>query len=324
VIRRSGAITGGPPDGVHICRSQSIGHSSGALPYTKRDRAKATGLHEHRLRFFAMISEGLSQPTPMLSTWLREVQFALGRAGSGRDAARLLAHTGYFHLANRGYVSDRPGTASLKISVGYHSRQLTLRTGRIGDLFTLYEVLAFNAYHISPTLIVPDKVETIIDCGANIGLTSLYFASAYPCARIYSVEADPENFAVLTSNAAGESRILPIHGCIVSRSQSTVRFDNQRPAYARKLGTSGIRVPAITLDALLNTHGIRRVDLLKMDIEGAEREVLAEGQYLRSVQHLIVELHNGYSFSDFSEAVAIHGLHARYPDEKCRLVTAHR
>jgi FkbM family methyltransferase len=124
----------------------------------------------------------------------------------------------------------------------------------------------------------------------------------YPDARIISVEAD---FDVLTSNVAGEPRIFPIHGCIVPRLQSTVLFDNQGPAYSRRLGVSGIRVPAIMLDALLKTRAIRRVDLLKLDIEGAEREVLAKGRYLDSVQNVIAELHGNYSFSDFREAVAI-------------------
>ena len=261
----------------------------------------------------------------MLSSWFREVQFALGRTGNVRDTGRLLAHTAHFHLANKGVMNDRRGAMSIEISIGDQVRQLTLRTGRIGDLFILYEVLAFNAYRIPPPLIAPDKVETIIDCGANIGMASLYFASAYPAARIYGVEADPENFAVLRSNTAGEPRIVPIHGCIVPTPQDTVLFNNHGPAWGRKLGDrDGIHVPAISLDALLAAHGIARVDLLKMDIEGAEREVLAEGSYLRSVQHVIAELHNDYSFSDFRAAVATHGLRARYPDKECRAVTAHR
>jgi FkbM family methyltransferase len=214
---------------------------------------------------------------------------------------------------------------SINISIGNQVRQLTLRTGRIGDLYILYEVLAFNAYRISPTLVAPDKVETIIDCGANIGMTSLYFASAYPTARIYSVEADPENFAILETNTIGEPRIVPIHGCIVPIPQDTVSFNNQGPAWGRKLcGSYGIEVPAITLDALLAKHGIARVDLLKMDIEGAEREILATGDYLGTVQHVVAELHNHYSFSDFSAAVAKHGLRARSPDKEGQAVTAHR
>jgi FkbM family methyltransferase len=237
----------------------------------------------------------------------------------------LLAHTTHFHLANRGVVKDRLQTISINILIGSELRQLTLRTGRIGDLFVLYEVLAFDAYRVSPKLIPPDKIETIVDCGANVGLTALYFASLYPRARIYSVEACPQNFSLLKLNVKCEPRITPIHACVVSVPQAAVLFDNRGPAWGRKLGDNGIRVPALTLDELLEGQAITRVDLLKMDIEGAERAVLATGDYLNAVQHLVVELHDNYSFSNFSAAVGRYGLRSRRPDQnECRAISAHR
>jgi FkbM family methyltransferase len=260
----------------------------------------------------------------LLSSLFREAQFAFNHTRSIHDAGRLLAHTAYFHVANKGVVADWSVPLSISVSIGSDVRPLTLRTGTIGDLFILYEVLAFQAYHIPAHLIPPDKVETIIDCGANIGVTSLYFASVYPKATIYSVEADPENFALLRRNTASEPRIHPIHACIVSTPQSSVSFNNRGPAWGRKLGNDGIAVPGITLDALFSAHAINRVDLLKMDIEGAEREVLAAGDYLGHVQHVIVELHDRYGFSDFNSAMRPHGLRARRPDSECLAITAHR
>jgi hypothetical protein len=44
----------------------------------------------------------------------------------------------------------------------------------------LYEVLAFNAYHIATSLLPADKVRVIVDCGANIGITSLFLGARYP------------------------------------------------------------------------------------------------------------------------------------------------
>jgi hypothetical protein len=92
------------------------------------------------------------------------------------------------------------------------SRQPTTLTLRpfAGDLFVLYEVLAFNAYHIASSLLLPDDVRIVVDCGANIGITSLFLAARYPRAKILSVEPHPENFALLKANVAAVPRIVPI------------------------------------------------------------------------------------------------------------------
>jgi FkbM family methyltransferase len=261
-----------------------------------------------------------------MRSWIREAKFAASRTGSARDGWRLLAHTAHFHLANRGFARDRVTKLPIKIMVGNDWRPLVLRTGSIGDLYILYEVMASDAYHISRDLVAPDTVKTIIDCGANIGLTSLYLASAYPLARVYSVEADPDNFTLLRENTSSETRIIPIHACVVATQQANAHFDNKGPAWGRKSGTigNGISVPAVTVDQLLSRYAIDRVDLLKMDIEGAEREVLAAGSYLDAVQHVVAELHNDYSFADFGRDVATHGLIARRPDDTGGPVTAHR
>jgi FkbM family methyltransferase len=261
-----------------------------------------------------------------MKSWIREARFAASRTANAREGFRLLAHTALFHLANRGLARDRATKLPIRVMVGDQWRPLILRTGRIGDLYVLYEVMASDAYHISPDLIAPDSVKVIIDCGANIGLTSLYLASSYPAARVYSVEADPDNFAMLRQNTESEPRIVPIHACIVPVPQATVCFDNRGPAWGRKSDAtgSGIVVPALTVDELLSRYAIDRVDLLKMDIEGAEREVLAAGKYLDAVQHVVAELHDGYSLVDFGRDVSAHGLIARPPNDAGGAVTAHR
>jgi FkbM family methyltransferase len=261
----------------------------------------------------------------MLGSWLQETRFALGRTGNWGDAARLLGHTAHFHLANRGILADASRTLPITVSIGDRRRRLAIRTGRIGDLFVLYEVLAAGVYRLSPALVAPAEVAAIIDCGANIGLTALYFAAAYPSARIYSVEADPESFALLKANTQAEPRIVPIHACIVAEPQETVTFDTRGPAWGRKAqGNVGVTVPATTLDELLSRHAIPRVDLLKVDIEGAERDVLAAGSYLDSVGNVVAELHGDFGFSDFAAAVGKHGLVARPPERDGGPVTAHR
>jgi FkbM family methyltransferase len=261
-----------------------------------------------------------------MKTWIREAQFAARCTENARECIRLLAHTAHFHLANRGLARDRLSRLPIKILVGKEWRPLVLRTGRIGDLYILYEVMASDAYYIKQDLIAPGTVKTIVDCGANIGLTSLYLASAYPLARVYSVEADPDNYAMLCENTATEPRIIPIHACVVATPRETVHFDNEGPAWGRKSGATqkGTSVPALTLDELLARYEMKCIDLLKMDIEGAEREVLAVGNYLDAVHHVVAELHDEYGFADFSKDVAAHGLIASPPTSLGGAVTAHR
>ena len=157
------------------------------------------------------------------------------------------------------------------------------------------------------------------------GLRGHFLSAGYPAARIYSIEADPENFSLLEKNTASEPRIRPIHACVVGARQATVTFSNEGPAWGRRrTAGSGTAVPGLTLDELLARFAISRIDLLKLDIEGGEREVLARGHYLDVVDHIVAELHYGYGFTEFQQDVEAHGLAARAADAKCGAITAHR
>ena len=142
----------------------------------------------------------------------------------------------------------------------------------------LYEVLASNAYHIAPSLLPADNVRVVVDCGANIGITSLFLAARYPGATILSVEPHPENFALLKTNVAEVPRIVPIRACVTGTPQSAVRFTTDRPAWGNRIATDdhGVLVPAITIEELCKQNGIEKIDLLKLDIEGARRTGLRE------------------------------------------------
>jgi FkbM family methyltransferase len=120
-------------------------------------------------------------------------------------------------------------------------------------------------------------VRVIVDCGANIGITSLFLAARYPGARILSVEPHPENFALLRTNVAQVPRILPIHACVTGASRSAVRFTTDQAAWGNRIAAHdrGVLVPAITIEELCEQNGIKKIDLLKLDIEGAEEQVLA-------------------------------------------------
>src|SRR5262249_44081469 len=156
------------------------------------------------------------------------------------------------HIRNGfGCASDTHSTVTIDLWIGHDKpTTLTLRPFA-GDLFVLYEVLAFNAYHIAPSLLRSDNVRVVVDCGANIGITSLFLAARYPAARILSVEPHPENFALLRTNVAQVPRILPVRACVTGTPQSTVALTTDQAAWGNRITTDGgVLVPAITIDEL--------------------------------------------------------------------------
>jgi FkbM family methyltransferase len=143
----------------------------------------------------------------------------------------------------------------------------------------------------------------IIDCGANIGLAALYFKALYPAAELLAFEPDPDAFVCLSSNVAQNGL-----GGIALRNAALAGEDGEIVLYASSSGPGGLNVsvhkarsggePRRVTACKLSTFITRPVDLLKMDIEGAESEVLAE---LRSsgklplVSRIVLEYHHHIS-----------------------------
>lgn len=137
----------------------------------------------------------------------------------------------------------------------------------------------------------------IVDCGANIGLATLYWKKKYPAAEVVAVEADPAIHRYLEENLkrAGVSGVRALNQA-VWHSPGELLFAPQG-ADGGSLVSAGagpaagvIRVPAVPLRDLL---GEGTVDLLKVDIEGAECEVLAgQEAALAKVRRIFVEYHS--------------------------------
>jgi FkbM family methyltransferase len=146
------------------------------------------------------------------------------------------------------------------------------------DLF-VSQALKFEAVHSAPR---------IIDGGANIGLASLYFKRLYPAARITAFEADPAIHAVLADNLRrnGAGDVEAVQAALwTSPGEIDFRCEGADSGSAGPIR----RVPAVRLREVLDKEP---VDFLKLDIEGAERAVLADcGASLRQVRALCLELH---------------------------------
>lgn len=170
---------------------------------------------------------------------------------------------------------------------------IVLRPGHF-DLKVLRAVLLEEEYRVELT----EAPAVIVDAGAHIGLSAVYFANRYPEARIFSLEPNPENFAVLKANVAAYDSVHPINAALWHSRENLHWVDPDADDWAYRVTQSEDSpdtIPAIDLDSLRSEHGIDRIDLLKVDIEGAEAEVFSHNTgWIDAVRVIAIELHDRF------------------------------
>ena len=141
----------------------------------------------------------------------------------------------------------------------------------------------------------------IVDAGANIGLTSVYYASRYPGCRILAIEPEGSNFDLLSRNVSRYPNVTPIHAALASEPGHVVIDDPDQGAWsfrtraAEDAEPGSQRVESVTIGQLMDGHGIERIDLLKMDIEGAEMDVMRHASvWIDRVDAMVIELHERF------------------------------
>lgn len=141
----------------------------------------------------------------------------------------------------------------------------------------------------------------ILDLGANIGLGMLALADQYPNAEIAGIEADPRNFPLLLRNLkangltsalisaaiAGEQGLLNFRIGQNSTCSTLISGESIHPGHA-----SSIEVPVLTMEQVLSHLGWPSIDLLKVDIEGAEESLFSGSPaWLEVVGSIVLEIH---------------------------------
>lgn len=176
------------------------------------------------------------------------------------------------------------------------SRRVELRLGT-SDLEVFREVFCRREFDIRPL----EPPRHIIDAGANAGFSTLYFALKYPDARILAVEMEPSNFHQLLRNITGMTNVTPIQAAlwdspsvlhIVDPGKGKWAFSAAEAAGTGSESNRGT-VRGVTVAGLMTRMETSRIGILKLDIEGGEREVLrASAGWIDNVDCLIVELHD--------------------------------
>jgi FkbM family methyltransferase len=240
---------------------------------------------------------------PRLGLLGSQFRFARQRSGSLRSCLRLFYYTAIKpSLAFRGWARFSPEkilSFNMKVP-GQGTFQVYARDNGL-EVVTIEEFFSPHWKLVPPNL-PPLQPRVVYDLGANVGISSLFFAALYPGATVYGFEPLPRNYEVCSMNYRNlpKGRLFP--WAIGSRTGMAV-FECQNDPRGGRLESSShdlrhlpttkrIEVEVVSVDDLVRIKGLEPPDFLKIDVEGAELDVLnGLGEQSRGIRRIFVETH---------------------------------
>jgi len=195
-------------------------------------------------------------------------------------------------------------SANRKITGG---TKVWIRTGT-SDRNVFEQIFCWNELKVE---FQKKQVDWIIDAGANVGFSTVWFANHFPNSRVLAIEPDLGNFLALQKNIKRfEPRVVALNAAVwdadaeLQLSSETFRDGREwsRQFVQTKTGSqfqTTMSVPGFTLDSIVSEYRIPQIGILKLDVEGAETVIFkAGGRWLSKTSLIIAELHRDSSFGD--------------------------
>ena len=165
------------------------------------------------------------------------------------------------------------------------------------DTNVFYQVFLEKSYQIKTNF----KPKVIIDCGANIGLASVFFKNRYPEATIIAIEPEESNFKMLKANTNTNMyhNIHCLKKGVWNKSANLIVNDNGYGNWGFTVDEveyeNSNTIAAISINEIMSKFNLQHIDILKIDIEGSEKELFLENfeNWLSKTKILIIELHDG-------------------------------
>lgn len=213
---------------------------------------------------------------------------------------------GYYYYYSRFGISGVFSAVKNKLSSSSHLLKVDKEKTKFpfylrlqtSDVPTFDKIFIEEEYDFETT----SSPKTIIDAGANIGLVSIYFANKYPKAKIIAIEPEKSNFALLKRNTSPYSNVIPVQAALWHKNEEINLVDpglgkwgfmtEAESTSEDPHGNACHRVQAITVDKIMSDYNLDTVDIFKVDVEGAEKEVFSDtSAWLSKVDSIIIELH---------------------------------
>jgi FkbM family methyltransferase len=216
---------------------------------------------------------------------LLDTKHIAGR-GTADGVRRWKVWRAYMRLKRLRLLRTGPGEVGL---LGFRVRYL--EPANVAQLF--HEIFVRRLYDVALTSTAP----TIIDCGSNIGMSILFLKSKYPRATVIGFEPNPLTYPVLRQNVEQNGlRDVILHQTAVAEEPGSIEFHLNADLNAGLYGVRSRNATAVSVHAdRLSSYIDGDVDLLKLDVEGAEEMVirdLAEQGKLRRLRSIVCEYHH--------------------------------
>jgi len=195
--------------------------------------------------------------------------------------------------------------------VAYRGKPVHYREGS-SDALVIYEILlkGRKSEYWHAQLPRPESVKVVLDIGANVGAATVFFSELYPAAKIHAFEPIPSNLEILKRNAESRKRpgSIECHLLALSDKDGELQMIHSPDVHNHggwslyQRGAAGseekVSVPVRKSGKFLSELHLDRIDVIKIDTEGAEKEILhgLTSEQLASVQYIVGELHGERDF----------------------------
>ena len=181
--------------------------------------------------------------------------------------------------------------------------------------FSVFKSVIIEKQYSFDFQLINNEPFIIIDAGANVGYTAIYLKDRFPSSTIYSIEPSFTNYEILKANI-DLNNLIEIY--LINKAlwyeNDILGFDsNFRDGLEHSIRTienndeSELKIAALNLKSIIDEYKIKKIQILKIDIEGAEAEIFNNDKQLNNVleitNNLAIEIHDEFQCREKIEFV---------------------
>lgn len=193
-----------------------------------------------------------------------------------------------------GYRLQNISTKFKSLDVINEFQGLKIRN-RGSDIRVFKQIFLDQMYYFFPANLDP---EIIIDAGANVGFSSLWFSKQFPKAKITAIEPEETNFNLLVDNIKYHEKITAIKAALWCDLTPLIIANKKADSWAFRTVKADInddnQIQTVSILSVIKNYNLKGIDILKIDIEGAEYELFETNAevWLPFVKMLMIEVHD--------------------------------